>query len=379
MNKSITVLGSTGSIGRQTLDVAKNLNLKVTGLCAQSSVALLEQQAREFNPRCVAIGDSSLYGSMKTALADTDIKVTAGEQAIEELAAEKADVVLDSIVGIAGLGAALSACKAGNTLALANKEALVTGGKLVTEAAKHNNVEIIPVDSEHSAIFQCLNGENRDRIKRIILTASGGPFFGRKSDELKNITPAQALKHPNWSMGRKISIDSATLMNKGLELIEAMHLFAVGADKIDIHVHRQSIIHSAVEFSDGAVMAQLGTADMRIPIQYAVTYPDRLPSPAKPLSLFETGALTFERPDTETFKCLKAAMEAAKLGGLYPCAVNGANEQAVALFLDNKIDFLQIGELVSKALQLDLKETELTVENVYAVDKAARELVLSNI
>lgn len=379
MNKSITVLGSTGSIGRQTLDVAKNLNLKVTGLCAQSSVALLEQQAREFNPRCVAIGDSSLYGSMKTALADTDIKVTAGEQAIEELAAEKADVVLDSIVGIAGLGAALSACKAGNTLALANKEALVTGGKLVTEAAKHNNVEIIPVDSEHSAIFQCLNGENRDRIKRIILTASGGPFFGRKPDELKNITPAQALKHPNWSMGRKISIDSATLMNKGLELIEAMHLFAVGADKIDIHVHRQSIIHSAVEFSDGAVMAQLGTADMRIPIQYAVTYPDRLPSPAKPLSLFETGALTFERPDTETFKCLKAAMEAAKLGGLYPCAVNGANEQAVALFLDNKIGFLQIGELVSKALQLDLKKTELTVENVYAVDKAARELVLSNI
>lgn len=379
MNKTITVLGSTGSIGRQALDVVRNLNLTVTGLCAQSNVALLEQQAREFNPRCVAIGDVSLYGSLKTALADTDIKVTAGEDAIVELAAQKTDVVLDSIVGIAGLAAALSACEAGNTLALANKEALVTGGKLVIDAAKRNKVEIIPVDSEHSAIFQCLNGENRDRIKKIILTASGGPFFGKKAGELKCITPAQALKHPNWSMGRKISIDSATLMNKGLELIEAMHLFSVGVDKIDIHVHRQSIIHSAVEFEDGAVMAQLGSADMRIPIQYAVTWPDRMPSPAKPLSLFEVGALTFDRPDIETFKCLDAAIKAAELGGLYPCAVNGANEEAVALFLDEKISFLQIGELVSKALELDLTKTDLTISNVYAVDKAARELVLSSI
>ena len=379
MNNNITILGSTGSIGRQALDVARNLNLKVTGLCAQSSVALLEEQAREFNPRCVAIGDSSLYTDLKTALADTDIKVTAGEEAIVELAAQKTDVVLDSIVGIAGLAAALSACEAGNTLALANKEALVTGGGLVTEAAKQNNIEIIPVDSEHSAIFQCLNGENRDRIKKIILTASGGPFFGKTVEELKDITPAQALKHPNWSMGRKISIDSATLMNKGLELIEAMHLFSVGADKIDIHVHRQSIIHSAVEFEDGAVIAQLGSTDMRIPIQYAVTWPDRLPSPAKPLSLFEVGALTFERPDAETFKCLGAAIKAAKLGGLYPCAVNGANEQAVELFLDNKISFLKIGELVTKALELDLRRTELTISNVYAVDKMAREMVLSNI
>jgi len=379
LNKTITVLGSTGSIGRQALDVVRNLNLTVTGLCAQSNVALLEQQAREFNPRCVAIGDVSLYGSLKTALADTDIKVTAGEDAIVELAAQKTDVVLDSIVGIAGLAAALSACEAGNTLALANKEALVTGGKLVIDAAKRNKVEIIPVDSEHSAIFQCLNGENRDRIKKIILTASGGPFFGKKAGELKCITPAQALKHPNWSMGRKISIDSATLMNKGLELIEAMHLFSVGVDKIDIHVHRQSIIHSAVEFEDGAVMAQLGSADMRIPIQYAVTWPDRMPSPAKPLSLFEVGALTFDRPDIETFKCLDAAIKAAELGGLYPCAVNGANEEAVALFLDEKISFLQIGELVSKALELDLTKTDLTISNVYAVDKAARELVLSSI
>lgn len=379
MNKTITVLGSTGSIGRQALDVVRNLNLTVTGLCAQSNVALLEQQAREFNPRCVAIGDVSLYGSLKTALADTDIKVTAGEDAIVELAAQKTDVVLDSIVGIAGLAAALSACEAGNTLALANKEALVTGGKLVIDAAKRNKVEIIPVDSEHSAIFQCLNGENRDRIKKIILTASGGPFFGKKAGELKCITPAQALKHPNWSMGRKISIDSATLMNKGLELIEAMHLFSVGVDKIDIHVHRQSIIHSAVEFEDGAVMAQLGSADMRIPIQYAVTWPDRMPSPAKPLSLFEVGALTFDRPDIETFKCLDAAIKAAELGGLYPCAVNGANEEAVALFLDEKISFLQIGELVLKALELDLTKTDLTISNVYAVDKAARELVLSSI
>ena len=379
MNKNITVLGSTGSIGTQTLDVVKNLGLTVNGLCANSNVSLLEQQAREFDPRCVAIGDTSRYSQLKTALADTDIKVVAGEEAIKELAAEKADVVLNAVVGIAGLGATLAAINAGNTLALANKESLVTGGELVMSAAKAKNVKIIPVDSEHSAIFQCLNGENNDRIKRIILTASGGPFFGKTRDELKDITPAQALKHPNWSMGRKISIDSATLMNKGLELIEAMHLFGVSAEMVDIHVHRQSILHSAVEFADGAVMAQLGSADMRIPIQYAVTYPDRLPCPAKPLSLFEVGALTFEKADSETFLCLKAAIEAAKRGGLYPCAVNGANEEAVALFLAEKISFLQLGELVYSALSLDMAKTDYTVADVYAADKAARELVLSSI
>lgn len=379
MKKSAVILGSTGSIGRQALDVARNLNIKIDGLCAHSSVDLLEKQAREFNPRCVAIGEISLYNKLKLALADTDIKVVSGAEAISELAASDTEIVLDAIVGIAGLSAALSAINAGNTLALANKEALVTGGKLVIEAAKQNNVKIIPVDSEHSAIFQCLNGENSDRIERIILTASGGPFFGKTADELKNITPAQALKHPNWNMGRKISIDSATLMNKGLELIEAMHLFNVSPDKVDIHVHRQSIIHSAVEFSDGAVMAQLGTADMRIPIQYAFTWPDRYHSPAKGLSLFETGALTFEKPDLETFSCLKAAVEAANRGGLYPCAVNGANEQAVALFLDEKISFLQIGELVSKALDMPIQNMKMTVPNVYAVDKMARELVLNNI
>lgn len=379
MNKSITVLGSTGSIGTQTLDVVKNLGLNVVGLCAGSNVSLLERQAREFHPRRVAIGDKNSYSKLKTALADTDIEVTAGKEAVEALAREKADVVLNAVVGIAGLSATLSAISAGNTLALANKESLVTGGKLVMERAKAENVKIIPVDSEHSAIFQCLNGENSDRIKRIILTASGGPFFGKTADELKDITPAQALKHPNWNMGRKISIDSATMMNKGLELIEAMHLFNVSADMVDIHVHRQSILHSAVEFSDGAVIAQLGSTDMRIPIQYAVTYPDRLPSPAKPLSLFDVGTLTFERADSETFLCLKAAVEAAKRGGLYPCAVNGANEEAVALFLEGKISFLRLGELVYSALSLDVANDDFTTEDVYAADKAARELVLSSI
>lgn len=377
MNKIITVLGSTGSIGTQTLDVAKNLGLSVWGLCAHSNTKLLEKQAREFHPRCVAIGDISRYNELKNALADTDIEVSAGEDAVLSLAAAKVDVVLNAVVGIAGLGATLAAIRAQNTLALANKESLVTGGNLVINEAKRAGVKIIPVDSEHSAIFQCLNGENSDRIKRIILTASGGPFFGKTADELKGITPQQALKHPNWSMGRKISIDSATLMNKGLELIEAMHLFGVSADKVDIHVHRQSILHSAVEFEDGAVMAQLGSADMRIPIQYAVTYPDRLPCPAKPLSLFDVGTLTFERPDCETFLCLKAAIEAANRGGLYPCAVNGANEQAVELFLNGRISFLQIGELVSAALGLDMAKTDYTVSDVYAADTAARELVLS--
>lgn len=379
MNKSITVLGSTGSIGTQTLDVVRNLKLTVIGLCAKSNVSLLERQAREFHPRCVAIGDNSRYLQLKAALADTDIKVTAGKEAVKALASEKADVVLNAVVGIAGLSATLAAISAKNTLALANKESLVTGGKLVMERAKAENVKIIPVDSEHSAIFQCLNGENSDRIKRIILTASGGPFFGKIADELKSITPAQALKHPNWSMGKKISIDSATLMNKGLELIEAMHLFNVSADMVDIHVHRQSILHSAVEFADGAVIAQLGSTDMRIPIQYAVTYPDRLPSPARPLSLFDTGALTFEKADSETFICLKAAIEAAKRGGLYPCAVNGANEEAVALFLKGKIGFLQLGELVYSALSLDMARESFSVDDVYAADKAARELVKSSI
>lgn len=379
MTKRLTILGSTGSIGTQALDVAQNLNMPVHGLSAHQNTALLEQQARAFHPRCVAIGDAARYKSMKTALADTDIVVTAGSDAVAELAAQPVDLVLNAVVGIAGLGATMACLQAKNTLALANKESLVTAGELVMAAAKYNNVPVIPVDSEHSAIFQCLNGENCDRINKILLTASGGPFFGKTRAALQNITPAQALKHPNWQMGQKISIDSATLMNKGLELIEAMHLFDVSADQIEIHVHRQSILHSAVEFCDGSVIAQLGTADMRTPIQYAITYPDRLPGVGKALSLFEVGALTFEPADAETFLCLCAATKAATLRGLYPCAVNGANEEAVALFLQGKIGFLKIGELVEKALSLPCDRQDYSLEMVYEIDSAARELVRQSV
>ena len=379
MTKRLTILGSTGSIGTQALDVAQNLNTPVHGLSAHQNTALLEQQARAFHPRCVAIGDAARYKSMKTALADTDIVVTAGSDAVAELAAQPVDLVLNAVVGIAGLGATMACLQAKNTLALANKESLVTAGELVMAAAKYNNVPVIPVDSEHSAIFQCLNGENCDRINKILLTASGGPFFGKTRAALQNITPAQALKHPNWQMGQKISIDSATLMNKGLELIEAMHLFDVSADQIEIHVHRQSILHSAVEFCDGSVIAQLGTADMRTPIQYAITYPDRLPGVGKALSLFEVGALTFEPADAETFLCLCAATKAATLRGLYPCAVNGANEEAVALFLQGKIGFLKIGELVEKALSLPCDRQDYSLEMVYEIDSAARELVRQSV
>lgn len=375
LKKTITVLGSTGSIGTQTLDIARFLSLEVTGLCANSSVKLLARQAREFNVKYAVIGDEALYSDLKLALADTGISVSAGKAEVERLAAVKTDITLNAVVGIAGLNATLAAINAKNTLALANKESLVTAGELVNAAKQKSGASLIPVDSEHSAIFQCLNGENCGRINRIILTASGGPFFGKTEEQLEKITPADALHHPNWSMGKKITIDSATLMNKGLELIEAMHLFNVGADKIDIHVHRQSILHSAVEFCDGTVIGQLGVADMRIPIQYAVTYPDRLPTPAKTLSLFDVGTLTFEKPDESTFRCLAAAKAAAKMGGLYPCAVNGANEEAVQLFLDGKISFLQIGKLVESALELSCKTENYSISDVYEADTAARELV----
>ncbi|MEG1773639.1 MAG: 1-deoxy-D-xylulose-5-phosphate reductoisomerase, partial [Oscillospiraceae bacterium] len=294
--------GSTGSIGVQTLEVVKQLGCAVQGLAAYQNTALLEQQAREYHPCCVAIGDSSRYLSLKRALADTDILVTAGSDAVCALAAAPdAGTVLNAVVGIAGLPATLAALAAHNPLALANKESLVTAGALVMERARQAQSVLLPVDSEHSAIFQCLNGENRDRIRKILLTASGGPFFGKSRNQLESVTVADALRHPNWHMGKKITVDSASLMNKGLELIEAMHLFGVMPDQIEIVVHRQSILHSAVEFDDGAVMAQLGAPDMRLPIQYALTWPDRLACPATSLSLFDVGCLTFERADLETF------------------------------------------------------------------------------
>ena len=374
--KKISLLGSTGSIGTQCLEVAKKYEYSVRALCANNNIKLLEEQARLFQPGFVAVFNEEKAKDLKLRLKDTDIKVKSGEEGVIEAASIDCDIVLNSIVGIAGLKPSLAALKAKNTLALANKETLVTGGKLVLDAAKENGTEILPVDSEHSAIFQCLSKENKE-IEKIILTASGGPFFGKTVKELQNITPKEALKHPNWNMGQKITIDSATLMNKGLEVIEAVHLFNVSPEKIEVVVHKQSILHSAVEFKDGAVIGQLGNPDMKIPIQLALTYPKRFESDAPRLNLTDIGTLTFEKPDYNTFTCLNTCINAIKEGGLKPAAANGANEMAVQLFLENKIKFLQIGEFVEKATSMQKNIKDYTLNDVYNADKAAREAVLS--
>lgn len=373
--KSIVILGSTGSIGTQALEVAKRDGYNVTGLAAGKNAKLLEQQAREFLPDAVAMFDETAARELKLRLSDTDIKVFSGIDGVCELASMQCDTVLDSIVGIAGLKPALSAITAGNTLALANKETLVAGGDIVNAEAKKHGVKIIPVDSEHSAIFQSLQGAPDKSLKKILLTASGGPFYGRSRKELENVTVKDALNHPNWSMGAKITVDSATLMNKGLEVIEAVHLFGVKASAIEVLVHRQSILHSGVELSDGAVIAQLGTPDMRLPIAYALTYPNRSETAFEHLSLANVGTLTFEKPDTETFKCLPLCISAINAGGVAPAAVNGANEEAVRLFLEGKIKFLQIAELVEKAFISVNNKNDFTLEDVFEADKSARILV----
>lgn len=379
IEKTITLLGSTGSIGTQALDVARAHGIKIKALAAGKNAELLEAQAREFKPSTVALSDEKLAKQLKVSLADTDIKVTGGESAAEELAAESCDAVLNAIVGIAGLKSTLAAIGSGNTLALANKESLVCAGDIVMECARKNNVSILPVDSEHSAIFQCLQGIPEGAVSKILLTASGGPFFGKTKEELENATVADALNHPNWDMGAKITVDSATMMNKGLEVIEAMHLFGVSAKDIEILVHRQSIVHSAVETADGAVIAQLGTPDMRLPIQYALTYPERLSCPCKRLSLTQIGSLTFEKPDTDTFLCLAACLKAAESRGLKTAAANGAGEAAVKLFLDGKLKFLQIGELVSSAVDNQAAVKSYSIDDVFAADKAARAFVLDSV
>lgn len=379
IEKTITLLGSTGSIGTQALDVARAHGIKIKALAAGKNAELLEAQAREFKPSTVALSDERLAKQLKVSLADTDIKVTGGDSAAEELAAESCDAVLNAIVGIAGLKSTLAAIGSGNTLALANKESLVCAGDIVMESARKNNVSILPVDSEHSAIFQCLQGIPEGAVSKILLTASGGPFFGKTKKELENATVADALNHPNWDMGAKITVDSATMMNKGLEVIEAMHLFGVSAKDIEILVHRQSIVHSAVETADGAVIAQLGTPDMRLPIQYALTYPKRLSCPCKRLSLTQIGSLTFEKPDTDTFLCLAACLKAAESRGLKTAAANGAGEAAVKLFLDGKLKFLQIGELVSSAVDNQAAVKSYNIDDVFAADKAARAFVLDSV
>ena len=372
----IVLLGSTGSIGTQTLDVCRAHNIGVRALSANSDTELLEKQAREFLPEYAVIADESLYGDLKARLADTDIKVLAGEKGLCEIAALPCGKTVNAIVGMAGLVPTLYAIKAGNDVALANKETLVTGGKLVTDAVKRHGVKLLPIDSEHSAIFQCLLSAGENRFSKIILTASGGPFFGKTRTELLTVTKEQALDHPNWDMGEKITIDSATLMNKGLELIEAVWLFDASPEEIEIVVQRESVIHSAVEFEDGAIIAQLGSADMRLPIQFALTYPERLSCPAKKLSLSELDELTFAKPDEETFTCLAAAKKAIAKGGNAPCIVNCANEAAVRLFLEDKIHFLDIGEAVNCALD-DVKFIkEPTLYELQDTKKAAEAFVM---
>lgn len=372
--KELIILGSTGSIGIQSLEVAEKNGFRVTGLTAGSNIDLLESQARKFKPLSVAVADTNKAKELKIKLKDTDIKVYSGTDGVCEVAVGRGDTLISAIVGIAGLKPTLCAIKAGKTIALANKETMVTAGEIVNNLAKENGVKILPVDSEHSAIFQSLEASDRKLLKKIILTASGGPFFGKTQKDLENVTVKQALNHPNWSMGAKITIDSATLMNKGLEVIEAVHLFGVKPDDIEVLIHRQSILHSAVEFCDGAVIAQLGTPDMKLPIQYALTYPERTFSYGG-LSLSDIGTLTFQKPDTDTFKSLPTCIDAIKKGGIYPAAVNGANEQSVKLFLEGKIKFLDIAEFNARVLS-DIKNVKnFTVEDIFNTDKLARELV----
>jgi len=379
--KKIAILGSTGSIGTQSVDVALKHGYRVTALTAHSNYKLLAEQARLLNPDKVALYDEKGAAELKTALADTDIKVLSGMDGIIECAAEtSADTVINSVVGMAGLKPTLAVINAGKTLALANKESLVAGGQLVMNAAKEKGVAILPVDSEHSAIFQCLEGKPSNKaLKKIILTASGGPFFGKTKEEIQNMTAEDALKHPNWSMGAKITIDSATMFNKGLELIEAVWLFGVSPDMIDIVVHRESIVHSMVEYDDNSVIAQLGLPDMRIPIQYALTYPERFESPVEEINFAKLGKLTFFEPDYETFRCIDICRNAINKGGLMPSAVNSANEEVNRLFREGRIKFGDIPGLILKGAAVAPEKDIFTVEDVYETDTIVREAVLSAI
>ena len=377
MAKKISILGSTGSIGTQSLDVAEKRGYDVQVLTAGSNAKLLEEQIRKWKPKYAALADEAAAKELKIAVADTDTKVLIGKDGVTECAAyDDTDVVINAIVGIAGLVPTLTAIEQGKDIALANKETLVAGGQLVMGKAKEKGVKMLPVDSEHSAIFQCLEGMNKkDELKSIILTASGGPFFGKTREELKTVTLAQALKHPNWEMGAKITVDSATMMNKGLELIEAVWLFGVDPSMVDIVVHRESIIHSLIEYNDNSVIAQLGVPDMRIPIQYALTYPERFESPVRKLNLWEYSNLTFYKPDYETFRAINICREDITKGGLYPCLANGANEMANYLFRQGKIGFLDIADLVEKATEKTPLTENYTITDVLEADKMAREAV----
>ena len=381
MSQIISVLGSTGSIGTQTLDVAAQCGFRVAAITANRSIDKLEEQARRFHPELVAAYDEAAAAELRIRLADTGIRVASGmEGLIEAATLPSADTVVTAVMGMIGLRPTLAAIDAHKRIALANKETLVCAGELVMARAAQEGVEIVPVDSEHSAIFQCLQGcADRGEVKRLILTASGGPFFGWSRERLQNVTKADALKHPNWSMGAKITIDSATLMNKGMEFIEAMRLYHMPPEKIQIVVHRQSIIHSLVEYCDNAILAQIGSADMRLPIQYALTWPHRTKAAATELDLFSCPELTFQRPDPETFRCLGIALECAKKSGTTCAIMNGANEAAVDLFLHDKIGFLDIADLVEHALAVVPAQSAEHLDAVLEADRAAREAVYSHI
>ena len=379
MTNKLSILGSTGSIGRQTLDVAEQMGLSVAVLTAHSSVERMEEQVRQFKPRLAVLTDASAAKDLAVRIADTDTRVLGGFDALEDAAtAEEADTVVTAVVGMVGLKPTLAAIREKKRIALSNKETLVCAGQLVMDAAERYGAEIIPVDSEHSAIFQCLQGcADRREIKRLILTCSGGPFYGMTREEAAGMTRADALKHPNWKMGPKITVDCATLMNKGLEVIEAMRLYRLPLEQVDVVIHRQSIVHSFVEYNDGAVLAQLGTPDMRLPIRYAMTYPERGDNPAEPLDLLSCPPLTFAAPDRVVFPCLRLAEEAATEGGTACAILNGANEEAVRLFLNDQIGFYDIPRLVAEARAKVPVVHDPSLEDILAADAAARRSVLS--
>ncbi len=378
MTKTIALLGSTGSIGRQTLEVARELGLTVAALTAHTNIDLLEQQARQFRPRLAAVYDPDAACVLRERLSDMDIQVLAGEEGLLTAAtAEEADTLVTAVMGSVGLAPTLAAIRKGKRIALANKETLVCAGELVMAAAAECGAEIIPVDSEHSAVFQCLQGcRDRGEVRRILLTCSGGPFYGKTSAELERMTAADALHHPNWRMGAKITVDSATLMNKGLEVIEAMRLYALPVEQIQPVIHRQSIVHSLVEFRDGAVLAQLGTPDMKLPIRYAMTYPYRAESPDVPLDLLRCGPLTFAAPDEDAFPCLRLARQCGKTGGTSCAILNGANEAAVALFLRGEIGFNDIHRCVERALSRVAVKYQPSLVDILEADRAARLAIL---
>ena len=379
MSKTISILGATGSIGRQTLDVAEQLGLTVAALTAHSSVERLEAQARKFRPRLAVLTDEAAARDLAVRLADTDTRVLGGPEALLEAAVcPEADTVVTAVVGMVGLKPTMAAIREKKRIALANKETLVCAGQLVMDAADTYGAEIVPVDSEHSAIFQCLQGcADRGEIRRLILTCSGGPFYGMTAEEVGKMTRADALRHPNWTMGPKITVDCATLMNKGLEVIEAMRLYRLPLEQVSVVIHRQSIVHSLVEFRDGAILAQLGTPDMRLPIRYAMTWPNRADSPAEPLDLLTCPPLTFAQPDRQVFPCLRLAEEAAEEGGTACAILNGANEEAVGLFLAEKIGFSDIPRLVAEARAAVAVQQAPSLEDILAADQAARQAVLA--